>query len=184
MPKLRLRSLVPTSPENLFEYITAHPAQGEADQERLERRYGRLVEHMGHIYRFEDQSPEKTLWQLGFDPPHRRSMQAIDSNWSDRTDEFEDADGWTRWTVTWELKSSGPTSITQWLAFQLVRKRQIYRQMMIPVLERFQSRPEGAPPGEYQPNDDSPQGDPPEGNLPDQKNPGGDPSDKEGPGFY
>jgi hypothetical protein len=138
MPRLTLHILVPATPEQVYEYITNYPGRGEPDEQSLQERYGELVEHMGNIYRFQEADEDRTIWQIGFEPPHSRTMRAIDSNWSDRLDDFEAVPEGTRWTITWETKTRGLPSYTQWLAFHLRGKARIYQQVMVPVAAHFQ----------------------------------------------
>ena len=138
MPRLKLQTLVQGSPEKVFEYVTGYPASGQPDHQALEERYGRLVKWEGDSYTFEENTEEGASWRCAFQPPKRRVMEALESNWADRIDQFENSSGGTLWTVIWESKSRGLASYTQWLFFQLRGKRRVYQQFITPVAQHFQ----------------------------------------------
>lgn len=142
MPKIKFQALVPGNIDQVYEYVTAFPVNGAADEEALENKHGRLLERAGNTFTFQENTGGRIRWQCAFEPPRLRTMRALDASWSDRIDQFEPAPGGTVWTITWELKGRGLTAFTQWLGFQFKDKQRVYGIIVLPVLQHFQ-RDEG-----------------------------------------
>ena len=104
----------------------------------LERRYGKFQGRKGQSYAFHEEEGGGVTWQCTFQPPHQRAMQTFDSTWANRTDYFQEAPGGTLWTIVWEPKGRGWSGVTQWLAFKLRHRRQVYSRIILPVVEHFQ----------------------------------------------
>jgi hypothetical protein len=138
MPKLKFSSLIPANIERVYEHVTVFPVSGTADQKALEDKYGSLLKRNDNSFIFQENTGARVKWQCAFQPPRLRTMRALDSSWSDRTDEFEPASGGTVWTITWEPKGRGLAAYTQWLAFQFKHKQQVYGMIVLPVLQHFQ----------------------------------------------
>lgn len=138
--------MVPASPEAVFEHVTAFAVTGRTGRRALEEKYGRLVGRDGDTYTFHEDTKKDTLealkegvtWRCTFNPPNRRIMEALDSKWADRTDWFQPSGEGTLWTVVWVGKIQGVRILTQWLTFQLRDKRQVYAEMVRPVVEHFE----------------------------------------------
>ena len=64
-------------------------------------------------------------------------MRALQSGWSDRYDNFEPQTGGTFWTVTWELKARGISSLIQRLTFILLTRRRFTDRVAAPVITHF-----------------------------------------------
>jgi hypothetical protein len=137
MRTLKLSSFVPAEPVLVFEYVTAFPPDGEIPWPALEQKYGRFLRREGDTFNFLEDIGGGIQWQCVFDPPRQREMRAVDSTWSDRIDSFEDMEGGTLWTITWQLKARGPAVLTQWLAFQLKVRRQVLANVIGPVVRHF-----------------------------------------------
>ena len=137
MRTLKVSKFVPGRREQVFEYVTAFPLSGQFDLTAMEKKYGRFLERNGNTFSFLENVGGGIKWECVFDPPEQRVMRAIDSPWSDRIDRFEEADGGTRWTITWSLKARGPAVFTQWLTFQLKARSQINANIIGPVVAHF-----------------------------------------------
>ena len=145
MVLLKIRSKIPATPSQVFEYVTAFSTDGRADgqadgqvnQQALADKYGRLLEQEGDTYTFLESTGGGTTWRCTFEPPSHRAMRTLGSTWSDRLDWFEPAPGGTIWTVAWELKISGAAPYIKWLFFHLWDKRQVSARLVIPVLMHF-----------------------------------------------
>jgi len=123
--------------DQVFEYVTAFSLEGEADLMAMEQKYGRFLERVDNTFKFLEDVGGGLNWECVFDPPRQRVMRAIDSTWSDRVDRFEEAEGGTLWTITWELKSTGTAVFVQWLVFQIKAKGQVRARMIEPVISHF-----------------------------------------------
>lgn len=138
MPILQIEAYVPASPAQVFSHVTAFPAGSLPDNRLLEEKYGRLLSQEEGYYVFQDNTEAANKWRCTFEPPHRRVMEALESNWSDRIDAFETSGEGTRWTLTWELKSRGAPALFKSLFFRFKDRKQIYNGMVQPVIEQFQ----------------------------------------------
>ena len=134
---LEISSFIPGEPDQVFEHVTAFGLDGEIDQTAMEQKYGRFLEREGNTFKFLEDVGGGINWECVFDPPRQRVMKAIDSTWSDRVDRFEGAEGGTLWTLTWKLKSRGPSVFIQWLVFHLKAKPQVRAKMIQPVISHF-----------------------------------------------
>ena len=145
MPVIKYQTQVPASPEQVYEHVTGYSATGAVSRRGLEQKHGRLLEQDGDTYTFEDAGDEKVIWRCTFNPPHQRTMRALESKWADRIDWFQPSGDGTLWTVVWEPKAVGFRSYTQWLAAKLTGKSKIYNEAIAPVLRHFQE-PQEPPP--------------------------------------
>ncbi len=141
MPNIIFRTLVPGTPEQVYEYVTAYPASGRVSRKALEEKHGQLIEQDGDDYVFREDADGGIIWRCSFDPPRRRVMRAQESQWADRTDDFESYGDSTLWTAVWELKAIGFRSYTQWLMFHIRGKTQVQASLIMPVVEHFQQLP-------------------------------------------
>ena len=137
MRTLEVSSFIPGKPDQVFEYVTAFPLDGEVDLPAMEQKYGSFLEREGNTFKFLEDLGGGINWECIFDPPRQRVMKAIDSTWSDRIDRFEDVEGGTLWTITWNLKSTGPSVFIQWLVFHLKAKGQVRARVIQPVISHF-----------------------------------------------
>lgn len=147
MPNMIFRTLVPGTPERVYEYVTAYPASGRVSQRALEEKHGKLIEQDGDDYVFREDAEDAEdaeggiIWRCTFDPPLRRVMRAQGFQWADRIDYFEPSGDGTLWTVRWEPKATGFRSYTQWLMFHIRGKSQVQASLIMPVVQHFQQAP-------------------------------------------
>ncbi len=137
MVLLKIRTQIPATPPQVFEYVTAFSSDGQVNQQALENKYGRLLEQEGHTYTFLESIGGGITWRCTFEPPSHRAMRTVGSTWSDRLDWFEPAPGGTTWSVAWEPKASGKAVYIKWLFFHLWDKRRVRTRLIIPVLLHF-----------------------------------------------
>ncbi len=140
MPNISISTHLPVGPAQAFTHVTAFPAHGDPDPRLLEDKYGSLESHEGTTYTFRDKSQGAHRWSYAFDPPHRREIKALDSDWSDRIDTFEPFGDGTQWSITWQPKSQGAPVLLRWLFFQLKDKKVLYEQIMQPVEEQLKKQ--------------------------------------------
>ncbi len=141
MPRISISAYVPASPAAVYTHVTAFPAQGTPDNRLLEAKYGYLESQENlTTYTFRETGAAANRWLYTFDPPFSRHAQALDSNWSNRTDVFEASGDGTTWTITWEpqAQSRGAPFILRWLFFRWKDRQRLYGQIMQPVVDHFQ----------------------------------------------
>ena len=138
MPNIRFQTVVPGTPEQVYEYVTSFPVSGRYNQRSLEESYGKLIEQQGDTYTFQDDTEDQVKWVCTFDPPRQRTMRAQESKWADRVDWFEPYSDGTLWTAAWEPKTAGIQAYIQWLGFKLRGKKQLYQNAVAPVVRHFQ----------------------------------------------
>ncbi len=134
MLHLKYRTIVPTTPEKVFEAVTGYPLSGEIRGEELEDKYGKYLSRDGPWLSFREDIGGGVTWACLFEPPNRRTMRTVDSTWSDRIDEFFVIPEGTMWEITWDVKASIVTTLTKWLAYHIFTKRTIWRKTVEPAL--------------------------------------------------
>ena len=82
---LKIRTQIPATPAQVFEYVTTFSSDGQVNQQALENKYGRLLEQEGNTYTFLESTGGVT-WRCTFEPPGHRAMRTVGSTWSDRLD--------------------------------------------------------------------------------------------------
>ena len=142
MPSLSVQYFVPAGPAPVYEFVTGYPVSGEPGIAVLEEKYGKFLRRGPGTLTFLEDLGAGVQWECSFDPPRSRSMRALESGWSDRHDHFEPVHGGTLWTVTWELKAGGISSIVQRLTFILLTKRRFSDRVAAPVIAHFTRRPD------------------------------------------
>jgi len=145
MGKLQVAVTVPGKVEDVFRFVTACDAGGALVEADLPKKYGRLLQTVDGVHIFEEEREEKLQWRVRFEPPARRTMEAGDAKWSDRSDYFDAAPEGTRWTVIWHTKARGPVGLIQWMFFQFGGKKKVMQDVVQPVLDAF--RPASGSPG-------------------------------------
>ena len=140
MPEISISVYLATEPALAFAHVTAFAPSGLPDRRVLEERYGELVEQEELTYTFRDKAGSGNRWRYTFDPPYSRLVQALDANWSDRTDTFQQSGDGTLWTILWEPREGGAPLLLRWLFFQLKDKKMLHAQLMQPVVEHFEKR--------------------------------------------
>lgn len=141
MPNITFRTLVPGTPERVYEYVTGYSTSGRGNRKALEEMHGQLIERDGDDYVFREGAEDGITWRCSFDPPRRRVMQAQGSQWADRIDYFEPSGDGTLWTVVWAPKAAGFRPYTQWLMFHIREKSRIRAALIMPVVQHFQQPP-------------------------------------------
>ena len=144
MPKLILKAIIPGSVPEVYEHVTAFASNGSPELAALNDKYGQLQAQTEETYTFHEDGEPAVTWECTFDPPRSRMMSAPDAPWSDRVDYFQPVHAGTYWTIVWEPKGYGSSSITQWVAFQLKHRREARRRIVLPVLEHFRSLARGS----------------------------------------
>ena len=145
--QLRISMIVPAPAEKVYEYVTSYGQDGPVDDEQFRRRYSEDVrpDDGGYVYtediRLYPDDPEDLItWRCVFDYPNRRVMAALDSDWSDRQDDFEPLGDDARWTVAWSMHGSLVQRLTRFLYFKLRRSKVIRREILDPVVSHFKAR--------------------------------------------
>ena len=139
MTQITISARVPADPSAVFTHVTAFPAYGEPDTRLLENKYGKLEAQDGLAFTFSNTTRHHADTRLlyTFEPPHRRYMQHLDSDWADRTDTFLPSEYGTEWTILWEPKSKGAPFLVRWLFFRWKDRQRLYNQIMQPVVDHF-----------------------------------------------
>jgi len=132
--RLKYQTMVAASPEKVFQKVTGYPVTGQVKGEELQEKYGKYLSGEGPSLTFLEPIGGGVTWECLFEPPIRRTMRTVDSTWSDRIDEFFNTPQGTLWEITWEVKATGRTTLTKWLAYHLFTKRNIWRKMVEPIL--------------------------------------------------
>ena len=140
MPEISIAAYVPASPAQVFSQVTAYPAQGTPEPRLLQEKYGSLLSQEGNSYIFQENTEAANRWRYTFEPPGRRTAEAIQSTWSDRTDTFEASGEGTLWTITWQPPGRGAPFLLRWLFFRLKDRKRVYDQIARPVVEHFQQQ--------------------------------------------
>ena len=122
MARLRLASIVGAPIEEVYRHVTAYGPDGPLDDDRFREEYGDIVDRNGDgetvyvredVRRYPEDDPELITWRCLFDFPKSRTMEAVDSAWADRYDQFEPEGDGTRWTVVWDTRVGGLKGIVQ-----------------------------------------------------------------------
>ena len=140
MPEISISTYLPTDPAQAFAHVTSFPPNGRPDTRVLEERYGVLVEQEDLAFTFADKAGSGNRWRYSFDPPHRRRVQALDSNWSDRVDTFEASGEGTIWKIAWVPPSGGAPFMLRWLFFRWKDRKMLHAQLVQPVVEHFREQ--------------------------------------------
>ena len=145
MVKLRLSTRVPAPIEDVYRHVTAFGENGLLDSEHVHERYSKDIHQDGEEYVYTedirshpDDPPEIITWRCSFDFPHRRTLRAVDSDWSHRTDIFRTDRGFTHWTVQWEIQDNFLRSIIKYFAYKVGTHRSLRRRIIDPVREHFE----------------------------------------------
>lgn len=139
MPRIQVQTIIPASPEAVFEHVTAFAVNERTGRRALEEKYGRLVGRDGETYTFQEDTEEAVTWHCTFLPPTQRVMKAPGTAWADRIDWFQPWGEGTVWTVIWEGNAQGFRVFAQWLGFQLRGKRRAQVEIVAPVVRHFEA---------------------------------------------
>ena len=139
--KLSFHCTVPAPIEEVYEHVTAMGPAGPIDRVLFVQKYGEFVEEVdGAVLTHDTDDDDDTMWLSAFTYPNRRTMEAIESSWSDREDVFETVKGGTRWTVTFNPKSRALHGLVQWLYFLSVGKYRVGVPVLSPVVQHFRRK--------------------------------------------
>ena len=98
--KLSFHCNIP-APSRSLRVRDRHGPDGDGRQALFVQKYGEPVQEVdGAVLTRDTDDGAEALWRCTFTYPERRTMEAIDSSWSDREDVFERVKDGTRWTVT------------------------------------------------------------------------------------
>lgn len=138
MTKLQVSAFIPGSLEEVYTFVTAYGFEGVSDPINFTEKHGEIVKSEGNILTTKDSQYGYDLtWRCTFEYPNRRLMEAIDSNWANRTDFFTMANFGTQWAITFETKRGGPAGGVQALFFHLFTRKRIYQSSINPVIKHF-----------------------------------------------
>lgn len=144
MARLRLSCVIDAAIEEVYQYVTAYGREGPVADGAFEAKYGADVRQEAGAFivtedvrRYPEDEPELVTWRYTFTYPTVRTAEALDSTWANRRDTFRSISGRTLWTIQWDSWARGPRSIIQYLAFRLVERRRITRELLDPVNEHF-----------------------------------------------
>lgn len=88
--------------------------------------------------RYPDDPEELITWRCTFEFPRHRTMRAVDSDWSHRTDIFRPDRSFTHWTVRWNTQDPPLRGLIKYIAFRLVTGRSLKRRVLDPVRKHFE----------------------------------------------
>ncbi len=138
MAKLQVSAFIPGTIDQVYTFVTAYDFEGIFDHTLFTKKHGDIQKIEANILTTKDSQDGYDLtWRCTFDFPNRRSMEAIDSNWANRTDTFTTANLGTQWTITYETKRGGPAGGVQALFFYLFTKKRVYQSFVEPVINHF-----------------------------------------------
>lgn len=138
MARLRIAATVPAPREDVYRFVTAWGPDGPDDEAAFTEKHGAVIERSdGAMVTREAGDDEALTWRCAFEYPASRVMEAVDSTWSDRLDEFRDTARGTRWVLTFVSKRDGFVGVVQWLFFHLMTRRNVRRAIVGPVLAHF-----------------------------------------------
>ncbi len=138
MARLRIAAEVPAPREEVYRFVTAWGPDGPEDEDAFVEKYGEILERTeGAIVTQETGDDDTLTWRCTFDYPARRVVEAVDSTWSDREDDFWEVSEGTRWVVTFVSKRGGLVGVMQWIFFRLMTRRNVRRVIVGPVLAHF-----------------------------------------------
>ena len=171
MARLTLSILINAPLEEVYQYVTAFGKDGPVSLDAFQEKYGEILSQEGNVLVVEewvgmeeeedeeewdgeeegedeeeaDEEDESDYitWRCIYDYPNRRFMEAVDSNWADRLDQFRAARGGTRWEVQWRTKTGGVKGMLQYLWFLVIANRNYRRNILDPVRQHFKEQREG-----------------------------------------
>ena len=138
MTKLHVSTFIPGAQEEVYTFVTAYGSEGVVDSTIFTEKHGEIVQSKGNILTTKDtQAGYDMTWRCTFEYPNKRLMEAIDSNWANRTDSFTMTTLGTQWAITFETTRGGPAGGVQTLFFHLFTKKRIYQLSINPVIQHF-----------------------------------------------
>ena len=138
MTKLQVSTFIPAGIEEVYTFVTAYDSEGVSDQALFTKKHGDILKSEANILTTKDSQDGYDLtWRCAFEFPIRRSMEAIDSNWANRTDSFTTTNSGTQWTIIFETKRGGLAGGVQALFFYLFTRKRVYQSSIAPVIHHF-----------------------------------------------
>ncbi len=138
MVRLSLSTYIAAAPEDVFRHVTAFGEEGPLSDEAFRAKHGNVLSREGSTFLTREvEGDDEVRWRCTFQYPELRSMEALDSSWSSRTDTFQPRRGGTTWTIHWTNGSMGVKGIAQHLAFRLPGHRRVRRAIVEPVTRHF-----------------------------------------------
>ena len=151
MVRLRLSTFVAAPVEQVYERVTFYGPGGPTDDEAFAKHYGEIEERTGDVFlvtedakRYADDPPELVSWRCSFVYPVSRTMEAINSTWADRRDNFAPEAGGTRWDVEWTTNTGWLRGLTQMFGFKVSAHKRMRQKMLDPVKDFFERGEGGA----------------------------------------
>ncbi len=148
MVRLRLSTFIAAPVNDVYERVTFYGPDGPIDDEAFKRHYGETKERTNDVYlvtedakRYPDDPPELISWRCTFIYAKSRTMEAVDSIWADRQDNFVPEYDGTRWDVEWNVRTSWLRGLTQIFGFRIWAHKRMRTKLMDPVKEFFEGSP-------------------------------------------
>ena len=145
MVRLRLSTFIAAPVEGVYERVTLYGPDGPIDDDAFEKHYGEIEERTGDVFlvtedakRYDDDPPDLISWRCTFVYPESRTMEALDSTWADRRDDFAPEGDGTRWNVEWRLRTSWLRGLTQMFGFRVWVHKRIRQKVLDPVKVFFE----------------------------------------------
>ncbi|MSP78960.1 MAG: hypothetical protein EXR67_05345 [Dehalococcoidia bacterium] len=137
MGKLTITTQVSGNITDVYRAVAAFDPSTLSLTDKASAKYGELLRSIDNVYVFRDDKQHELEWRVSFEPPNRRSMEAINPKWADRTDVLQEEAGSTRWTITWHTRARGMIGLLQRFVFETSGKKRVLRDIVQPVLAEF-----------------------------------------------
>ena len=133
---LKLTTIIKSTPEKIFEYVTLFGKNGPIDKTSFKKKYGVIENQEDNVYWTVDER-DNIEWKCSFNYPEIRIMESVNSRWSDRTDKFEATETGTKWIIEWNIKSHGLKALIQLIYFKIKGYKKYHRMIIKPVEDHF-----------------------------------------------
>lgn len=144
MTRLRISTSITAPIEDVYQHVTGFGANGLSSKKQTGLLYSENIRQEGHEYvfsedvrRYPDDPAEINTWRCTFEFPLQRTMRAVDSNWSHRTDTFRPDNAFTHWSIEWQTQDNFIRGLVKYIAFKIATNRVLKRQILDPVKEHF-----------------------------------------------
>ena len=149
MTRLRISTRITAPIEDVYQHVTGFGANGLLSKKQTDLLYSENIRQEGHEYvfsedvrRYPDDPAEINTWRCTFEFPHQRTMRAVDSNWSHRTDILRPDRTFTHWLIEWQTQDNFIRGLVKYIAFKIATNRVLKRQILDPVKEHFAKDPQ------------------------------------------
>ena len=136
MLMLKLTTTIKATPEEIFEYVTGFGKDGPLDTVKFTKKYGEIEKQKDNVYLMIVEK-DNVKWRCFFNYPKIRTIESVNSRWSDRRDKFEATANGTKWTVEWAPKSHGLKALVQLIYFKLRGYKTYHKIIIKPVEDHF-----------------------------------------------